>query len=206
MNEAILAFKRKDFPVHWLGDKLALSLSCGQFIDQMSSARPCFVDRSRAENDNDFKQIIPYILLADSGNRLATYTRNGSEKRLAGRMSLGIGGHLRSEDFTGGRFSWLELFGKALKRELLEELPGFILSADPEFLGIINEEQSPVGRGHIGMVFVIRGIDAANVVSGEELGSLDWVAVSELTSMNGNGFELWSWLALQLFDVKNRPF
>ncbi|HOI90112.1 MAG TPA: hypothetical protein PLK28_06335 [Candidatus Rifleibacterium sp.] len=206
MNEAILAFKRKDFPDYWLGDKFALSLSREQFIEQMVSGKACFVDRARAENNHDFKQIIPYILLADSENRLATYSRNGSEKRLAGRMSLGIGGHLRSEDFTDGRFSWPELFSKALQRELLEELPGFMPPADPEFLGIINEEQSSVGRVHIGMVFVIRGIGAADVVAGEELGSLDWVAVSELTSMKGSGFELWSWLALQLFDLKNRPF
>ncbi len=206
MNETILAFKKRDFPDYWLGDKFALSLSREQFIDQMISGEACFIDRARAENDTGFKQIIPYILLADSENRLATYSRNGSEKRLAGRMSLGIGGHLQSEDFTDGRFSWPELFGKALQRELLEELPGFVFPADPEFLGIINEELSPVGRVHIGMVFVIRGINAADVVSGEELGALDWVSVSELTSMNGIGFELWSWLALQLFDVKNRPF
>ncbi len=206
MDEVILAVHRKDFPEHWLGKKYALSIGWEQFINVMSSACVHFIGRAMAEHNPEFKQIIPYILLADSDNRLAAYHRNGSEKRLSGRMSIGIGGHLRPDDFTDGRFSWAELGGKALQRELLEELPGFKSTSAPEFLGIINEEQSAVGQVHLGIVFVIRGIDPDSVVSGEELGSLSWVSLPELTAAADKSFELWSLLALQLFDVWGRPF
>lgn len=199
MPETILAVLRNEFPGNWLGKEVALPFSWANFLKQISSARTCFIDRANAESDHGFKQIIPYILLADSEGRLATYCRNGSEKRLTGRLSLGIGGHLRQEDFTGGRFSWAELADKALQRELLEELPGFEPAGRPEFLGIINEEQSDVGRVHIGLVFVFKGLDAAAVFPGEELGSLNWVAAQELAAAAGDGFELWSWLALKLF-------
>ncbi|NLF98068.1 MAG: NUDIX domain-containing protein [Candidatus Riflebacteria bacterium] len=206
MNEKILAVRRNEFPEHWLEREVALSMSWEHFLDRMTPARACFIDRAVAESDYRFKQIIPYILLADSEDRLATYSRNGSEKRLSGRLSLGIGGHLRQDDFTGGQFSWAELAGKALQRELLEELPGFDPVGNPEFIGIINEEHSDVGRVHVGLVFVFRGLDSAKIVSGEELGSLNWFAVSELNKETCEGFELWSWLALQLFSVTGHPF
>lgn len=206
MNEMILAVQRNELPEHWLANEVTLSMSWEHFLDQIKSAHAHFVDRGVAECDYRFKQIIPYILLADSEGRLATYSRNGSEKRLSGHLSLGIGGHLRQDDFTGGQFSWDELAGSALQRELLEELPGFDPVEAPEFLGIINEEHSDVGRVHLGLVFVFRGLDSAKIVSGEELGSLSWSAVSELNNAACDGFELWSWLALQLFSVTGHPF
>ena len=206
MNEKILAVRRKELPEHWLNSEVALSISWEHLLKQVSAISPCFIDRAEAESNYEFKQIIPYTLLADQEGRLATYRRKGTEKRLSGCLSLGTGGHLRRDDFSGGRFSWDQLSGRALRRELLEELPGLHFSGNPEFLGLINEEQTEVGHVHIGLVFVLRGIAAARVNAGEELGQLNWLPVPELTAMAGDGFELWSWLALQLFAVSGHPF
>ncbi len=104
-----------------------------------------FAPRSVMESDPRFKQVIPYLVLRDRGRYfLMRRTRAGVDVRLHERFSIGVGGHLNpgDADLAGG-----------LAREWTEELDaGFV----PEFrlLGLLNDDETDVGRVHVGVVFL----------------------------------------------------
>lgn len=187
----ILTTPRAGLPAHWLPEAGALAIGLDALLATLTAAGTRWMDRPRAERDPSHKQPIPYVLVADRNGCLAAYPRRGSEARLHGLWSLGVGGHVEPQDEA------VDLGATLLacaRRELAEELPG--LAAEPEFLGIINEEQSEVGRVHWGLVFVAR-VDGARPAAGPELAGLEWLAPHEAA---GRPLELWSRLALLLLD------
>jgi predicted NUDIX family phosphoesterase len=117
-------------------------------VPELATFRP----RSQVEDDPSFKQIIPYVVFR-SGGAVFCYTRGGSggEARLRRRRSLGVGGHVAEEDADGR--GTLDAYEMALRRELDEEVevssPG-VLSR----VGLINDDSTPVGRVHLGVVHV----------------------------------------------------
>src|SRR4030042_1570946 len=62
---------------------------------------PRFINRSEAEKDPSYKQIIPYVIMCHNGKFLS-YVRGkkAGEKRLLGLRSIGIGGHINPIDCT----------------------------------------------------------------------------------------------------------
>jgi len=104
-----------------------------------------FEPRAAMEADRTYKQIIPYLVLRD-GPRwfLMRRTRAGGDSRLHDRWSLGVGGHLNpgDRDIAGG-----------LAREWREEL---IAGFEPSYrlVGLLNDDDTDVGRVHLGVVFV----------------------------------------------------
>ena len=118
-------------------------------LDGLAQARP----RRELESDPSWKQPIPYAvaLYRPEGtpagdaqlfwmDRLA----GGSVKRLHGRASFGVGGHISPSD--GG-------IRAALAREWAEEVATPTL---PHFtpLGLLNDDGDDVGRVHLGVVFI----------------------------------------------------
>ncbi len=104
-----------------------------------------FEPRSRMESDPRFKQVIPYLVLSD-GPRffLMRRTRAGGDERLHERFSIGVGGHLNPGDVD---------LGGGLAREWAEEIEADFI---PEFrfLGLLNDDETEVGRVHLGVVYV----------------------------------------------------
>jgi predicted NUDIX family phosphoesterase len=104
-----------------------------------------FEPRPAMEADPGFKQVIPYLVLRD-GDRyfLMRRTRAGGDVRLHDRWSIGVGGHLNpgDEDLDGG-----------LRREWSEELVADFVP-DFRFIGLLNDDTTPVGQVHLGAVFV----------------------------------------------------
>jgi predicted NUDIX family phosphoesterase len=104
-----------------------------------------FEPRAAMERDPRFKQVIPYLVLRDGGRYfLMRRTRAGGDARLHERFSIGVGGHLNPGD--------VDLAG-GLLREWAEEI-----AADwvPEFglLGLLNDDETEVGRVHLGVVYL----------------------------------------------------
>ena len=81
-----------------------------------------FMQRSIAESDPDYKQIIPYVLLAHGG-RVLHYVRGkkAGEQRLVAKGSIGIGGHMNHEDETFFALD-KEAYLEGVRREVCEEL------------------------------------------------------------------------------------
>lgn len=104
-----------------------------------------FEPRAAMERDETYKQVIPYLVLRD-GERifLMRRTRAGGDERLHDRFSIGVGGHLNpgDHDLLGG-----------LRREWHEEL---VADFEPTFrlVGLLNDDTTPVGRVHVGAVYL----------------------------------------------------
>lgn len=111
-----------------------------------------FMPRGRAEEDPTHKQLIPYVVLR-CGERVFHYrrTKKGTEARLHALRSIGVGGHINpvdQRDFDG-------TYAAAMLRELNEEvtLPPGQPRLEP--LGLINDDATPVGQVHLGVVHIL---------------------------------------------------
>ena len=117
----------------------------------MRSDKLTFVERSKAELDPSWKQLIPYCLLRDDKNRVFAYqrTKKGGESRLHDRFSFGVGGHLNPVD---GESPSRSTYWNGLFRELLEEVglsrEGLVCPAT----ALIYDPSNEVGKVHFGVV------------------------------------------------------
>ena len=118
----------------------------------LDSRHISFRPRSEMEEDPSFKQIIPYCVLCSQG-RVFRYTRGKKmgEKRLHALESIGVGGHISLADerpLIGGADL---TYSEAMHRELEEEV--ILESAYQErCVGLINDDSTPVGQVHLGVV------------------------------------------------------
>jgi predicted NUDIX family phosphoesterase len=117
----------------------------------LDPANVLYLPRGQAEEDPEYKQIIPYVILKWR-DQLFNYVRGkrASESRLHALRSVGIGGHINPVDDN--------LFGspyrEAMLREVAEEV--YVDTAYEErCIGVINDDSTPVGRVHLGIVHVL---------------------------------------------------
>lgn len=151
-EELVLTFPRT--LLDEIGSFQGLSTDVAPFIPRILDPRVTrYVPRSLAETDPSLKQIIPYVLVR-RGDLYLHYVRGkaSGEKRLVAMGSIGIGGHInhRDEDLFG---SGLDFYESAVQRELHEEL---LIDADlsTRVVGVINDDSTPVGQVHFGVVHV----------------------------------------------------
>lgn len=150
-----------------------------------------FLRRDKAENDTEYKQIIPYVIIEDETKHIASYQRKGSELRLHGLRSIGFGGHIEYSDFED--VLNLETIKKAAIRELNEEFSDKV-KYNLTFKGIINEEITKVGKVHLGLVFKTN-VNRCDYIKSNEIGKIEWVTLEIAKSPE---FELWSQMAAEL--------
>jgi predicted NUDIX family phosphoesterase len=151
-----------------------------------------FMPRSLAENDPSFKQLIPYVVLKFR-NQVFHYTRGQGtgEKRLRALRSVGIGGHINPVDQTSAEHPYRQ----GLLRELTEEVT--IGTPYRELcLGFINDDSTPVGEVHLGIVHLFE-LEAPNVQRREaDLADAGFASIQELVQAK-DGFETWSQFVLE---------
>lgn len=213
-KETVLCIERRKLPKEWLMEKSVIPMSQADFAGYCKIAGFKFIDREQAEVRPDLKQIIPYIVL-QTGDRkkTAVYNRQGSEKRLHDLWSAGIGGHInpldsvKSDSIKSGsvkpnssksdRETFADILMAGMYRELNEELHKRNKADSPEFIGIINEDITEVGKVHLGAVFQILTDYPETYRAGTELFRFNWLKTKELKQLN---LELWSVLALELLS------
>ena len=110
-----------------------------------------FRTRREVETDPSFKQLIPYVVLA-CGGRVFYYRRgaSGTEARLTALRSVGIGGHISEVDTAGGA----DPYRTGMLREVDEEV-AIGCGYTERFLGLINDDTTPVGAVHLGVVHIV---------------------------------------------------
>jgi predicted NUDIX family phosphoesterase len=153
--------------------------------------------RASVEEDPSFKQLIPYCVLtwrdADGKARYFAYTRGGgqSEARLRAKRSVGIGGHISSCDGEHGDDA---SYDSGMRRELAEEVAiGGTWTA--RCVGLINDDATPVGRVHLGIVHLLE-LERPEVSSREsELVDCGFDTLDRLLA-DRERFETWSQIAL----------
>lgn len=158
------------------------------FDPAYTSYRP----RNEVEEDPNFKQLIPYCVFR-CGEEVFHYRRGKlqGEGRLHSKRSIGIGGHISSEDDTGSG----PVYREGMQREILEEV--FLETAFREScVGLINDDETEVGRVHLGIVHVF-DLDAPKVRPREEsILEAGFTQPSELIR-ELDSFETWSQICLK---------
>lgn len=156
----------------------------------LNPAMYSFRPRSQVETDPSFKQLIPYVMLR-FGSEIFHYRRgsSGAEARLRALRSIGIGGHISEEDAVGG-----DPYLTGMKRELEEEVD-IRAKFRERLIGFINDDSTPVGSVHLGVVHVF-DLDSKDAASREDaLADAGFASLETLIVERGE-FETWSQFAL----------
>lgn len=158
-----------------------------------------FMERSKAETDPSFKQIIPYVLLVHNG-RVLHYVRGkkAGEQRLVSKGSIGIGGHMNHEDeglFALDEAAYLE----GVRREVCEEL----IVGTPfknRIVALLNDDSNEVGQVHLGVIHVF-DLETDNVQKREAMiTNLAFLTKAELAERR-DSMETWSQICADSLDT-----
>ena len=193
--ERVLCFKRTLFEK--LGVFQGLSLEVEKYLPVLtSSAELVYINRSEAEQDKRFKQLIPYVLVLCQ-DKILRYRRGkgGEETRLHGLYSVGIGGHISEED--SGLFTQGIGYQEAMRREVMEEVA--IDEVSEAAVAVINDDSTDVGWVHFGVVHVMPVKDES--VAGRRSGIVapEFIPIKDAVK-NSSGYESWSRFCLENLD------
>lgn len=158
-EEHVLVLPTEAF--HQLGVFQGFSRDVERYLTPLlGDARLAYRPRGPMEEDPSFKQLIPYVLIrhtAPAGEvSLFSYQRGqgGGESRLKAKRSVGVGGHISTADATHATAAEdAGLYRRGLERELAEEVR-FETPYTEAMVGLINDDETPVGRVHLGVVHV----------------------------------------------------
>ncbi|MEQ8849412.1 phosphoesterase [Botrimarina sp.] len=166
----------------------------------LRSDRLAYRPRSAMEEDPSYKQLIPYVVLRYSdpsgGAHVFSYTRGGGggESRLHAKRSLGVGGHISTDDAAhevAGRDDGL--YRRGLERELAEEVR-IDAPHTERLIGLINDDSTPVGQVHLGVLHVL-DLEAPRVASAEpDLAEGSFVPADRVLAELDH-YETWSQIA-----------
>ena len=195
-EERVLCFQRQ--LLEELGLFQGLSLEIDKYLPVVTaSANILYLNRSEAELDKRFKQLIPYVLIL-CHDKILRYRRGkgGQETRLHGLYSVGIGGHISEEDH--GLFSNRLGYHDGMRRELVEEVA--IEEGKDAAVAVINDDSTEVGFVHFGVVHVMQV--ASEDLVGRRSGILapEFIPIAEAVK-DPSGYESWSRFCLEHLDV-----
>jgi predicted NUDIX family phosphoesterase len=191
-EERVLCFQRK--LLEQLGVFQGLSLEIEKYLPVVTSpSQILYLNRSEAEQDKRYKQLIPYVLVL-CNDKILRYRRGrgGQETRLHGLYSVGIGGHISEEDH--GLFSSGLGYQEGMRRELMEEVA--IEDEKEAAVAVINDDSTEVGYVHFGVVHVMHVADEAIVGRRSGIVSPEFVAITEAVK-DTSAYESWSRFCLE---------
>jgi predicted NUDIX family phosphoesterase len=153
--------------------------------------------RAEMEKDPSFKQLIPYVVFRYATPErevlLFQYTRGTGqgEQRLHSKRSIGIGGHISSDDASA-----VSVYDEGMRRELAEEVR-IDTPYRAHLAGLINDDLTEVGKVHLGVVhlFDVEHLDV--YPREEEMIDAGFRPVGELLR-DREQFETWSKICLEV--------
>lgn len=195
-EERVLCFERTLFEK--IGVFQGLSLEVERYLPVVTAnSNVVYLNRSEAEQDRRYKQLIPYALIIH-GDRILRYRRGkgGQETRLHGLYSVGVGGHISEEDtslFTTGSG-----YHEAMRRELMEEVA---IDVTKEMaVAVINDDSTDVGYVHLGIVHVVYVADDVIANGRDGIVGAEFVPISE-AAKNPAAYESWSRFCVENLDA-----
>jgi predicted NUDIX family phosphoesterase len=151
--------------------------------------------RAMVEDDPTYKQLIPYAVLKWR-DELFHYTRGkrATEARLQTLRSIGVGGHIEARDSN----LYEDAYREAMFREVNEEVD-LQTSYKERCIGLINDDSTPVGRVHLGIVHVFE-LDRPAVRRREQALVRSGFAPFRQLRAERNEFESWSQFVLDVLE------
>jgi predicted NUDIX family phosphoesterase len=195
-EERVLCFQRK--LLEEIGVFQGLEVNVEKYLPVVTASKNIlYLNRTEAEQDKGYKQLIPYVLIFCQ-DRILRYRRGkgGQETRLHGLYSVGIGGHISEEDH--GLFSNRLGYQEGMRRELMEEVA--IEECNEVSVAVINDDSTEVGFVHFGVVHVLHVAD--ETIAGRRSGIVapEFIPVAEAMK-DTLGYESWSRFCLENVDA-----
>jgi predicted NUDIX family phosphoesterase len=196
LSERVLVVPTAVF--HRIGHFHGFCHEAGRYLAELLKPQHVrFLPRSEVEEDPSQKQLIPYVIFrhtdAAGAVRLFQYTRGTGqgEGRLHRKRSIGVGGHISADDV--GPHS-ADPYAEGLRRELEEEV---ILDTPyrPRCVGLINDDRTPVGSVHLGVVHLFDVQEPSVRPREADLLDSGFEGVHRLLA-DLSGFETWSQICL----------
>jgi predicted NUDIX family phosphoesterase len=183
--------------LHQLGYFQGFSTDVDRYFAELLNPNvTAFRPRGEMEEDASFKQLIPYIIFrhtdANGVVRLFHYKRGAGqgEKRLHAKRSIGIGGHISSIDANESN-----VYAEGMRRELDEEVDIQTAYQD-RCVGLLNDDQTEVGKVHLGVVHIFDVDDACVSPREREIHEAEFRTLDELHAVIDE-FESWSAICLE---------
>ena len=194
---------------HSLGYFQGFSTDVDRYLSGLlDSEHVSYRPRHEMEDDPSFKQLIPYVVFRHTdpagSQSLFQYTRGTGqgEGRLHSKRSVGIGGHISSIDAglkavgpNADGFEARNPYQEGMRRELDEEVIIRTPYVD-RCVGLINDDETEVGRVHLGVVHVFE-VETPDVEPREsEILEAGFQRVDQLLA-DLSRFESWSQICLK---------
>ncbi len=196
-TEHVLVVPTAEF--HKIGHFQGFSREIDRYLTGL--LQPAFISyrpRGQMEQDPSFKQLIPYVIFrhrdAEGRVSLFQYTRGKGqgETRLHAKRSVGIGGHISSDDAAA---VGSQPYEEGLRRELAEEV-AINTPYREECVGLINDDETEVGRVHLGVVHIFDVEQPAVEPRETDICQTGFRPLEELLA-ELDQFETWSKICLQ---------
>lgn len=155
-----------------------------------------FIYRYDAEQNPEFQQIIPYIVISNEDeSKYFVSKRLDGDHRIKDKLSLGFGGHIDQCDGT------TNVVLKGLTREIEEEL-----DIDPTtralYIGTIRDMTSNT-NDHLGLAFAVKAVEGEVFIREVDKLHGTWMTKKEMFDLY-QSFEGWSKFILDyLFSEAN---
>ena len=177
------------------------------FSDKLDTYLPALLEssdlsyrpRGEMEQDPSFKQLIPYMVFRYSDQqgvaRLFQYTRGGGqgEKRLHAKRSVGIGGHISTDYAEAGAIA--DVYRVGMLRELEEEV-ALDTAYTEHCVGLINDDETPVGQVHLGVVHLFDVSEPLVQPRETEILNAGFLPIDEILA-DIDQFESWSQIVVR---------
>ncbi len=195
-REELLKYRKKEFDLEYMSLDEAAPL-----FDLINNG--FFHSRYDCEDDKLVLQPICYVLWFDDYENVFSYVRADNivdygERKLFGKHSIGIGGHMSVED-------GLDYIKNSHERENWEEIAKMKSYKNSTFIGTLMANDKPVDEVHFGLIFknyLKSPIDKteASIKSGRMLNIKDLMKDSDYKKK----YETWSWrLIPHLLEIYN---
>jgi predicted NUDIX family phosphoesterase len=218
------ALRRKDFAVievqtervlvvptqvfHRLGHFQGFSAEIERYLRELLDERhTSYRPRAEMEQDASFKQLIPYVIFrhlnAAGEDTVFQYTRGKGqgEGRLHSKRSIGVGGHISADDLSAVA-AHAAVYAEGMRRELQEEVV-IDTPYTERCVGLINDDETEVGRVHLGVVHLVDVKQPRVAPRESEIIEAGFRPVDELLA-ELDGFETWSQICLRALFGKDR--
>jgi predicted NUDIX family phosphoesterase len=205
-TEQVLVVPTKVF--HRLGHFQGFSADTSRYLPELLDERhTSYHPRAEMEQDPSFKQLIPYVVFryldTAGGDTVFQYTRGKGqgEGRLHSKRSIGVGGHISADDMNAVK-GHHAVYAGGMRRELEEEV--MIDTPYTEHcVGLINDDETEVGRVHLGVVHLIDVAEPKVIPRESEIIEAGFRPVRELLA-DLSGFETWSQICLKALFCQDR--
>lgn len=163
-----------------------------------------YIKRGIAENDPNHKQPIGYAMVINpTTKQVFAYRRAASdakyqEKRLQGKWSWGVGGHIERSDSKSPN-----PIKESLVRELGEEVE-INGSLELKVLGYINDEADEVGKVHFGILYIAETNSTIINLKDQEADIGEYKTIDELEKIcSSDEFIVEGWSKISLGPLKD---